>query len=470
MREFLWDNKTLKQACPDAKLYGVCTGNRICIDSRDIQQGDIFVVFKGANIDGHHYVYDALKKGATCAIIEQQPENMDNKNYLMLVPSTKTALKELAIFNRNRSTAKILGITGSVGKTSTKEALHLVCSVDGKSYCNIKNFNNDLGLSISLASMPIDTKYGIFELGMNHKGEIAELTKILKPHLALITKIAKVHIEYFKSLKDIVLAKGEIFLGMNDSGIVVLNGDDKYCSLLSELALNQGITNIYRFGENSKNESYVLKYKAAGNKENPNKIKAKIFKDEINYKIKAHGKHQALNSIAVLTVIKKLGIDLTTAIKTLSDFSNIEGRGKFLELKLGGKKILILDDSYNANPISIKAALNVMQEINSVKYLQRKIAVLGDMVELGNYAETAHKELLKPFEASDINKLITVGPLMKNLFDSVTPNKRFAHFSDHNEAKESILTLIKDGDCILFKGSHGTKIYEIVKYLREHAV
>ena len=466
MEKFLWNNQTLSKACPNAKLIGSCSGNRICIDSREIQVGDIFVAFKGQNADGHNYVENALAKGANCAIVEYKPKNIEINDHLMIVPNAKEALKNLAIFNRNRSKAKIIGITGSVGKTSTKEALYIACSAARKSYCTIKNFNNDLGLPISLASMPMDTKYGVFEIGMNHKGEIAELTKILKPHLALITKIAKVHIENFKSVEEIALAKGEIFLGMEEAGMAILNGDDKYSSILTKLALTQGISDICYFGEKITNGSYILKYEIG---KNENKITAKILEEEIIYKIKAKGKHQALNTIAVLTATNKLGINLKTAAKSLINFSTIKGRGKLLELTISRKNITLIDDSYNANPTSIEAALKTINEINNKNNPQRTIAVLGDIVELGKDTKTIHMELKKPFEASGVNKLITVGPLMEGLFNSVKQNRKLVHFSDYNKAKESILSFIKDGDCLLFKGSHNTKIYEIVKYLKEQA-
>jgi UDP-N-acetylmuramoyl-tripeptide--D-alanyl-D-alanine ligase len=464
MKKFLWNNETLKKACSSAKLHGTCHGNRISINSKEIEEGDIFIAFKGKNVDGHNYVADAIAKGATCAIVEHKPQGLESSEHLMIVPNIKLALTELAIFNRERSKAKILGITGSVGKTSTKEALFIACSSTGKAYCSRKNFNNDLGLPISLASMPFDTEYGVFELGMNHKGEIAELTKILKPHLALITRIAKVHIEYFKSLEDIARAKGEIFLGMDKNGIAILNGDDKYYSVLAELAMKQNIKNICRFGSETSNDSYLIKYEPLHGK--PNKIRASICGTEINYKIKAMGTHQALNSLAVLSAIAKLGINLKPAADALSHFTSIAGRGEVVELKIGPKTILIIDDSYNANPTSISAALQVMKDLDSDKY-KRKVAVLGDMVEQGTQTEFVHRELLAPFEASNINKLITVGPLMQNLFDAVAEDKRLKHFPDYKNATEDILKLIEDGDCILFKGSNGTKIFEIVKHLKK---
>jgi len=460
MKHFLWDNKALKDACPAAELYGTCCGNRICIDSKRVEEGDIFLALKGENTDGHEYVLDAFKNGATCAIVESLPLTPKDHDRLMLVAEARAALKQLAVFNRQRSKAKIIAVTGSVGKTSTKEALQLACSANGSSYCSWGNFNNALGLPISIASMPIDSKFGIFELGMNHPGEIKQLTKLLRPHLALITTVSKVHFEHFNSLKDIALAKGEIFSGMDKNGIAILNGDDKYYSLLSRLALEQGIVNVCSFGESFKNESHLLKYEDS-------KIKARIFNKEIEYEIQANGKHQAINSIAALAAISKLGIGLKAAAKALSAFSSGEGRGAISELRLKKKVILIIDDSYNASPISVKAALQVLQNISGSK---RKIAVLGDMRELGPCAKREHQELAETFEASGINKLVTVGPLMKNLFNFVVEAKGLKHFNDYNDAKHGILRLIEDGDCILFKGSNGTKVHEIVKYLKEQAL
>jgi UDP-N-acetylmuramoyl-tripeptide--D-alanyl-D-alanine ligase len=459
MEKFLWDNESLKKACPGATVGLACHGNTVCIDSREIKPGDIFIAFKGESLDGHDYVADALAKGAACAVVESVPSLLEDTQQLMIVPSTMTALRDLAVFNRSRSNAKILAVTGSVGKTSTKEALLWACSAGGKSYCSRKNFNNELGLPISLASMPLDTEYGIFEVGMNHSGEIAQLTQVLKPHLALITRIAKVHIEYFDSLEAIARAKGEIFLGMGEMGIAILNGDDDYCPLLTELSQNQGLTTICRFGESSSNDSYLIEYKPG----ELNKIKASIFGNEVSYSIKAIGKHQAINSIAVLSAVTKLGVDLKAAAAALADFSSVDGRGKSSSLEIGGKKIFIIDDSYNANPTSIEASLQTIKEQSCT----RKLAVLGDMAELGAYAESAHKELLGPFEASGVDKLITVGPLMKNLYELVAPDKRLHHFDNYKDARDKLLDFIEDGDCMLFKGSNGTKIHEIVKHLKK---
>ena len=468
MQNFLWTHETLEQACKPKELHEACHGGRICIDSKEIEPGDIFIALKGRNLNGHDYALDALSRGATCAIVEYQPENLKSSDNLMIVSNTRIALKDLAVFNRSRSSAKIIAITGSVGKTSTREAMLLACSAHGKSYRSRKNFNNELGLPISLASMPVDTEYGIFELGMNHAGEIEELSKILKPHLALITKIAKVHVEHFRSIEDIAHAKGEIFLGMRNTGIAILNGDDQYCSLLMELATEKNIMNICCFGENPKNDSYLIQYESG--KDGLNTITARICGNEITYHTKAIGKHQAVNTIAVLSAISKLGLDVGASAAALADFSNIAGRGKFLELKIGNKEILVIDDSYNANPTSVEAALRVIGELISEKY-PRKVVVLGDMVDsnLGLYSEMAHAGLALPLWRSGVDKVVTVGPLMQHLFISVSENRQLKHFPDYKRAQANILELLESGDCILFKGANSTRIHEIVKYLQSKA-
>ena len=387
---------------------------------------------------------------------------LKDKGYnLIVVPNAKDALVCLAKFNRARSKATILAVTGSVGKTSTKEALSLICLTAGTTFCNSGNFNNDLGLPITLASMPLNVQYGIFELGMNHAGEIEVLTNIVQPDIAVITAIENTHLENFKSVEDIARAKGEIFLGMNADGIAVINGDNKYYNLLASMAKTAGIKKVFSFGKTDNNDSFLVSYS--------NEIRAKICGEEISYKIKANGHHQALNSIAALTVAKILGMDLQLSAAALAGFSSMQGRGEISELNILGKKIRIIDDSYNASPASVKASLVVIKSLSDDS-IQRKIAVLGDMHELGLGAVDEHLDLLSAIKDSGITCLITMGPLMKHLFDITPDQTKLVHFESYREAKIGILTLIKDHDCILFKGSHGTKMYEVVQYLKKQAV
>ena len=460
----LWNPTSIKQALPASILEGKCCGNRLCIDSRTIQPLDIFVALKGTNTDGHKYLGKAFESGASCALVEYIPKEFEDKGNFIIVPNVKEALVQLAEFNQARSNATIIAITGSVGKTSTKEALSIVCQAAGQTFCSSGNFNNDLGLPITMASMPLDTQYGIFELGMNHAGEIEALTKLARPDIAVITTIESVHLEYFKSVEDIARAKGEIFLGMNEDGIAVLNGDNKYYSLLASLAKDAGIKQIFSFGTKPSNDGVLIDYY-----QQKHLVKASIFNEKIEYALKAYGRHQALNTIAVLTVAKLLKLDLQASANALEKFSNLRGRGEISELKISGKRMCLIDDSYNASPASMKAALQVIKNLHN-DFIKRKIIVLADMYELGPESVQAHVSLLEPILESGANHLITVGELMKNLFDAAPKQIKLAHFENYNTAKEALLNLIEDCDCILFKGSHGSKIYEVVQHLKEQSV
>jgi UDP-N-acetylmuramoyl-tripeptide--D-alanyl-D-alanine ligase len=458
---FLWNEKLVKKIT-NGETYGKWEANKICIDTRKITKGDIFVAFKGVNVDGHDYLKEAFDKGAHAAFVEYIPKNIEkHKSKLVVVKNTTQAITDIAIFNRKRTKAKIIAVTGSIGKTSTKEALYAAFSSISNAYCSQGNYNNNLGLPISLASMPLDTKYGIYELGMNHAGEMAELTKFLKPDIAIITTIAPVHLEYFNSLADIAKAKAEIFLGMNSKGLVLLNGEGEGHNLLLECAKARGIKNIFSFGKGENNDGYMIELKR---KNDHTFIKASIMGQEIQYKIKAYGEHQALNTITALLAVKTLGLDMEKSALGLKKFSNIKGRGKIDIINFNGKKIILIDDSYNANPDSIRAALAALKYIDDITS-KRKIAILADMYELGENQIDMHKELLPDIEISGVNKIITVGSLMKNLFDSMPEDLKLAHFKNSASIIADIDKLIENQDCILVKGSFGTKIYELVNYL-----
>lgn len=460
--DHLWNTITLKSALHDCAFNGTCFGNRICIDSRDVKKFDIFAALKGTKTNGHKYIVKAFENGASCALVEYVPDNI--RGNFIVVPDVMAAIRDLAKFNRTRSKAIIIGVTGSVGKTSTKEALSLICKANGTTFCSEGNFNNDLGLPISLASMPLGTKYGVFELGMNHAGEIAYLTQIAHPHIAVITSIEHVHAEFFKSLKEIAIAKGEIFLGMDENGVAVINGDTQYHDLLAQLAQSVGVKKVFSFGTKQTNDSILVDYKPGINE---HLVKAKICGNDLAYKIKANGYHQALNTLAVLTVAKILGFDLKLSSIVLENFISTKGRGEIADIEIKGQKVRIIDDSYNASPASIRASLLVLKHLND-DIIKRKIAVLGDMYELGIGAVDEHVALLDAIENSGIHYLITVGSLMQNLFNIAPNAMRLAHFETYEKAKDGILNFIQEGDCWLFKGSHGTKVYEVVRYLREY--
>lgn len=453
----IWDEVSVKLAT-SCEIIGNFQAGSLCIDSREAKEGDIFIALKGNRVDGHDYVEGIIDK-VSAAIVEEIPKGCENKKEkLILVKDSLGAIKDLAIYNRARSAAKIIAVTGSVGKTSTKEQLKIVFESLGKTYSSVGNYNSQVSCPLSIASMPLNVEYGIFELGMSYAGEIAALAKIVRPDISIITTIAPCHAENFDSVKDIARAKSEIFLGTKKDGVVILNADNEYYDVLKEEAQKAGIKNIKSFGERNGCDSQMKSFKREGG---VSKIEASILSQEIRYKMNANGKHNAVNSVSVLTSVAAMSLDLKKAAWGLESFGSIKGRGKVSEILFKGKKIELIDESYNASPISVKAALSVLGGEGESK---RRVAVLADMYELGDAAMDAHKELSSDV-IENIDKVITVGPLMKNLYDQLPQDKILAHFESYSEVVEGIHDLVHDGDLVLVKGSLGTKIFELVNFM-----
>jgi len=423
------------------------SGGKLTIDSRNIEKDDIFVALSGENTDGHNYVSEALKRGASCAIISKDI----NENIATLkVSDTLTAIDDLAIYRRNQTQAKMIAVTGSVGKTTTKEMLKLAFSALGKTHSSQGNYNNRLGMPISLASMDHDCDYGIFEIGMNHSGEISPLSDFLKPDLAIITIIAPVHIEFFDSVEDIALAKAEIFSGMKPGSTAILNIDNKYHYILEELAKKKGLR-VINCGEEGDSKLIEI---------NGDTITANIMGEIIVYKMQQVPEHLIKNSIYVLSAVKALGGDLKKAAANLINFFSLKGRGKKSEIYLDGKKVILIDDSYNASPPSVKAALASLG-----KYKNRKIAILGNMLELGENSVKFHVDLKEDIESNNIDKVITFGNLMHELHKCLPDNKKLSHIETLDELITYVNNISVDGDVILVKGSHGSRLYQFVEHI-----
>lgn len=445
----LWNHKTVSEAT-GGEVFGQWQANAVCLDTRKLNQGDIFIAFKGEKLDGHDMVAGALDKGAAAAMVEYIPKDVD-KSKLILVKNCAKALEDLAIYNRARLKAKIIAITGSVGKTSTKEAAFLAFSELGESFMTKGNYNNNLGLPITMASIPLSTKYAVLEMGMNSPGEITYLTNLAEPDVAIITNIAGVHLEYFGSIEEIAKAKCEIFAGLSKDGAAILNRESKYFDLQCEYAKKAGVANVLGFAQD-----YEVKEKI---------IKAKILGEFVEYKLAAYGAHHVVNSLAVLTAVKFLGGELAKAINGLAKFNNVKGRGEVSQVKLANKEIIIIDDSYNASPVAVRAALAVLG--NDFANAKRKLAILADMRELGANAVDEHIGLKEAIIANKIDKLIAVGPLMNHLFDAIPASIQLKCFANTEEALDNVVNYLEDGDVVLVKGSHGTGLYKLIDYLKE---
>jgi len=463
----LWTSKEVLEATGgDAKPKKKWEATGISIDSRTTKKGDLFVAIKGDNKNGHEFVEKALKKGAVAAIISEEPEKLPKGANLVIVKNTIEALAQLAIAARTRSEAKIFAVTGSVGKTSVKEALNVVLSTLGKTYATEGNLNNHIGLPLSLARMPADTEYGVFELGMNHAGEISYLTNILRPDVAIITAIEAVHLEFFESIEQIADAKSEILEGVVDGGIAVLPFDSKFYGKMEKAARAQGIENVISFGSDD-----GARYRLIGRGEETEGQSLRVNIDGIPvvYKLGSAGKHAAINSVAVLAAIANAcNLEPKKFMGAFKEVKPAEGRGKIYKLKLGSTDFTLIDDSYNASPASMRAAIDTLSQVK-IKIAGRSIAALGDMLELGENSVEFHKSLKDDISKSKTDVVYTVGEMMSELYNELPEEIRGGHFASTEELFAAIEKEMNNNDILLIKGSHGTEMWKLAESIRKKA-
>ncbi|MCK7613550.1 UDP-N-acetylmuramoylalanyl-D-glutamyl-2,6-diaminopimelate--D-alanyl-D-alanine ligase [Roseibium sediminicola] len=436
----------------------------ISIDSRTLEPGDAFVAIKGDRLDGHDYAAAALESGASLALIAEDrlPDLPEDGRYVV-VEDPLEALRKLGIAARERSRARVVAVTGSVGKTGTKEALRLTLAPSGKVHASVASFNNHWGVPLTLARMPADTDFGVFEIGMNHAGEITPLVKMVRPHVAIITTVQPVHLEFFDSVEQIAKAKAEIFDGLEPGGIAVLNRDNLQYDLLKFLAATKGIATLHTFGENPAADSHIQKvvsYPAGSS------VEASILGQEITYKIGAPGKHHVKNSLAVLTAVADLGADLAKAGLALDTMRAPKGRGEVSRLPIQKGELNLIDESYNANPASMRAALAVLGEA-PVTRPGRRVAVLGDMRELGGDADRLHAELLKPITEAGIDAVYCAGPHMYALWQDLPHDLRGHYCEESKDLEDVLLSDVRAGDVVMIKGSLGTLMGPLVEALKK---
>ena len=434
----------------------------VCIDTREIKKGDLFVALTD-NRDGHDFVAEAFAKGASAALISRVPNGCDGKN-LLIVDDVLKGLGDMARYARARTEAKIIGITGSVGKTSCKEMLRLVLSAQGATHAAERSFNNHWGVPLTLARMPQDTDFAVIEIGMNHAGEIAPLAKMARLDVALITTVGAVHLAAFDSVEEIAQEKAEIFSGLKSGGVAVLNRDIKSWEILSAKAESVG-ANIINFGENKTAEVSLI---SAENSPGGQTIKAKINDKNMDKTIEARGYHMAMNALAVLACLDGLNLDTSYGFNKLKNFRAPKGRGIRKKIFLeNGKIATLIDESYNANPLSMQAALeNLVQSPNSRGDLDKpKIAILADMLELGKDEKTFHAGIKDLPCIEKIDTIHTIGTLMKNLHNVLPEDKRGEHFADATACIARANDIIHAGDLVMIKGSFSMGLGKIVEYL-----
>ena len=433
----------------------------LSIDTRSIGKGEAFFAIKGDNRDGHEFVEAALKAGAGLAVVARSQAARFPKAPLLIVDDVLDALRDLARAARTRMQAKVIAVTGSVGKTSTKEALKLALSADGETYASAASYNNHWGVPLSLARCPAGAKYAVFEIGMNHAGEITPLTKLVRPHVAIVTTIAPVHLEFFGTLDKIADAKAEIFLGVEPGGAAVLNRDNAQYARLEAAAKAAGVARIVSFGEHAKADARLLRLSL---QPETSTVEARILDHPITYKLGAPGRHLVLNSLAVLTAAVLAGADLALAALALNRLQPAAGRGVRVTLRVPGGSALLIDESYNANPASMAAAIALLGQA-AIGQRGRRIAVLGDMLELGPTGAGLHRALAAPLQEANVDLVFCSGPLMHALWEALPSGRRGGYAETAAALEPGVLEAIRDGDAVMVKGSLGSKMGPIVKAL-----
>jgi UDP-N-acetylmuramoyl-tripeptide--D-alanyl-D-alanine ligase len=460
----LWTVEAMASAMGAARRGELAaTVSGISIDSRSIAPGEAFFAIRGDHRDGHEFVSAALSAGAALAVVAagrraQFPADAP----LLVVPDVLAALRDLAAAARTRMSGKVIGVTGSVGKTGTKEALRLALSKDDETHASAASYNNHWGVPLSLARCPSSARYAVFEMGMNHQGEIAPLSRLVRPDVAIITTIAPVHLEFLGSLANIADAKAEIFAGVPADGAAVINRDIAQFPRLKQHAEQAGIARIVSFGEDAGADARLIK---CALQPRCSTVEAEILGARLTYKIGAPGRHLIVNSLAVLAAAELVGADLALAALALAELRAAPGRGAPIAIEVPGGAALILDESYNANPASVEAALAVLGR-SQIGPQGRRIAVLGDMLELGPNSADLHRALADAVVANSIDLVFCCGPAMRALWEALPAGRRGGYAENSTALEPQVLRAIRAGDVVMVKGSLASRMAPIVRALQ----
>ena len=460
----LWTVKAMAEAM-GALRQGALPENvpGLSIDTRTIEPGEAFFALKDQR-DGHDFVEAALKAGAGLAVVAADKRERFAKDApLLVVPDVLEGLIALGKAARARSKAKFIGVTGSVGKTGTKEALRFALSSSGETHASAKSYNNHWGVPLSLALCPQSAQFAVLEMGMNHAGEIAPLTRLVRPHVAIITTVEPVHLEFFPSVEAIADAKAEIFEGIEPGGAAVINRDNPHFARLDKRAKALGVGRVVSFGENAKADARVLKFALQSDSST---VQARILGQDITYKLGAPGRHVVWNSLAVLAAAMLAGADLALAALALAHLQPPSGgRGERIVLEMPEGEALLIDESYNANPASMRAALALLGQA-SVGPRGRRMAVLGEMLELGEQSAVLHRGLIEPIVENSVDLVFCAGPLYRDLWEALPSERRGGYAVTSAALELAVLRAVHAGDAVMIKGSLGSKMGPIVQALR----
>ncbi len=454
----LWTSAEIVAATGgEASAEFACNG--VAFDSREIGPGDLFFAMKGEASDGHLYLDGCFERGASGAVVSE-----DTPHPHIRVSDTAKALNAMARASRERVNAKIIGVTGSAGKTGTKEALYAALDRSSRGYAHrsVKSYNNHVGVPLSLARMPRDTQFGVFEMGMNHPGELSVLTQLVRPDVAIVTTIAPAHIGFFKNEAEIAAAKAEIFEGLTAEGTAILPADSPFYGQLRAVA-ERYTSKIVSFGFAETADVRVIDYVPAA--EGGSLVTAKLVSGALCYTLSQPGKHWIANSLAVLAAVEAVGGDLASAGLALAELGGMAGRGARHSISVDTGKALLIDESYNANPASMAVTISELANVDA----KRRLVVLGAMKELGAQSERYHLELATPMAAAEVDYAILVGEEMYNLAERLSQGlegpAKFAHCASAQEALALLETNIRSGDVILVKGSNSMGLSRIISAL-----
>jgi UDP-N-acetylmuramoyl-tripeptide--D-alanyl-D-alanine ligase len=452
----LWTSRAIAEAVggtasADFEVTGVA------FDSREIGPGDLFLALKGETTDGHRFTRQAIDRGAAGLLVS---EPVDAPH--VLVADTTRALNELGRAARARTGATIVAVTGSVGKTTTKEVLYaaLERGAPGRVHRSVKSYNNHTGVPLSLARMPADTRYGVFEMGMNHAGEIRALTALARPHVAVVTAIAPAHIENLGSMEAIADAKAEIFEGLEPGGTAIIPFDSPYCDRLRAAAERCG-ARVMTFGEGENADARALYAVPSGS---GTIVTARVGDSQLSFTVAQPGQHMVANALAVLAAVKAAGGDVGLAALALAELEGLQGRGARHRIAVEGGEALLIDESYNANPASMEATLAVL---GAEPVEGRRIAVLGTMRELGEHSAASHAGLAAPLAQAEVRFAILIGEEMDALAQALPPSVEHAQVADSAAALAVLRERLGPGDAVLVKGSNAVGLSALVRELTE---
>ncbi len=457
-------------AATGGRAVGDWTCDGVSIDTRTIEPGDLFVALKDIR-DGHDFVAQALDKGAGAALVTRVPEGVAEDAPLLVVDDVLKALEKLGSAARDRIQGKVAAVTGSVGKTSTKEMLLAMLGDQGRAHASVASYNNHWGVPLTLARMPADTEFAIIEIGMNHPGEIEPLARLARPDVAMVTTVAAAHLEAFESVAGIAEEKAAIFAGLSKGGVAVINADLEHTPILQQRAAACGALEV-SFGE----EAVDFVMKDVNVQAETTVVQAEHGGTPLLFKIATPGRHFAMNGLGALAVCEALGADLALGAQSLGRWSPYKGRGVREKIVLDPVEthltLDLIDDSYNANPTSLGAALEVLaaaevtHDIGRVSK-GRRIAFLGDMKELGADAEALHAALAAHQAVAELDVVHCIGPLMKSLYQALPEHQRGDWFETSVEMLEGLRGRLDSGDVVLAKGSLSMKLGLIVDAIRK---